>query len=107
VVTGVRYPEDVVVREPPDLPAVPHGRVSRHRSRLMILAGVPLSAEEHPRSTHRPKVGERVDHSRSLQTTKPQVNRAVDLGLGGTPPGTRTPNPLVKSERFCVSGGDE
>jgi integrase len=35
------------------------------------------------------------------ESTKPQVNVDVDLGSGGTPPGTRTPNPLVKSQLLC------
>lgn len=32
-------------------------------------------------------------------TTKPQVNIDADLGSGGTPPGTRTPNPSVATCR--------
>jgi Phage integrase family len=35
------------------------------------------------------------------KNTKPQVNTDADLGSGGTPPGTRTPNPLVKSQLLC------
>ncbi len=38
-------------------------------------------------------------------TTKPQVEEIFNLGSGGAPSGTRTPNPLVKRTRFGVSGG--
>jgi hypothetical protein len=37
----------------------------------------------------------------------PQVNNEVDLGICGAPPGTRTPNPLVKSRPEPLSGGVE
>jgi hypothetical protein len=30
-----------------------------------------------------------------------QVDVNVDLHCGGAPPGTRTPNPLVKSQLLC------
>jgi integrase len=43
----------------------------------------------------------------SQETTNPQVNVDVDLGIDCAPPGTRTPNPLVKSSRLGVSGGAE
>ncbi|MEN3321486.1 MAG: hypothetical protein V7643_4888 [Mycobacterium sp.] len=38
---------------------------------------------------------------------KGQVNVDVDLPFGGAPPGTRTPNPLVKSRHPDLSGGAE
>jgi hypothetical protein len=41
------------------------------------------------------------DRLGAAETTKPQVNTNVDLRPGGTPPGTRTPNPLVKSQLLC------
>jgi len=52
-------------------------------------------------------VDSRSDQENSSETTKPQVSSNANLGSCSTPPGTRTPNPLVKSERFCVSGDDE
>jgi hypothetical protein len=39
--------------------------------------------------------------------TKPQVSTGADLRFWCTPPGTRTPNPLVKSWLKDVSGGVE
>jgi integrase len=41
------------------------------------------------------------DQEMTSRSTKPQVNIDVDLGSAGTPPGTRTPNPLVKSQLLC------
>jgi hypothetical protein len=35
------------------------------------------------------------------ETTEAQVNSDVDLRFSGAPPGTRTPNPLVKSQLLC------
>jgi hypothetical protein len=43
----------------------------------------------------------------SREHQKAQVNVHDDLGFGGAPPGTRTPNPLVKSRTRGVSGGAE
>ncbi|GLZ37846.1 site-specific integrase [Actinokineospora sp. NBRC 105648] len=40
-------------------------------------------------------------HQDSCETANPQVNVEVDLGICGAPPGTRTPNPLVKSQLLC------
>ncbi|GAB3487525.1 tyrosine-type recombinase/integrase [Amycolatopsis cihanbeyliensis] len=37
----------------------------------------------------------------TMNNTKPQVNTDEDLGCGGAPSGTRTPNPLVKSQLLC------
>ena len=34
-------------------------------------------------------------------TAKPQVEEIFNLGSGGAPSGTRTPNPLVKSQLLC------
>ncbi len=34
-------------------------------------------------------------------TTKPQTEEIFNLGSGGAPSGTRTPNPLVKSQLLC------
>ncbi|MFI6302274.1 tyrosine-type recombinase/integrase [Amycolatopsis thailandensis] len=39
--------------------------------------------------------------------TKPQVEEVFNLGSGGAPSGTRTPNPLVKSRHLGVSDGVE
>jgi Phage integrase family len=36
-----------------------------------------------------------------LEMTKTQVNDDIDLRFSGAPPGTRTPNPLVKSQLLC------
>lgn len=36
-----------------------------------------------------------------LNNAEPQVNRDVDLRRGSAPSGTRTPNPLVKSQLLC------
>ena len=38
---------------------------------------------------------------RSLETTKDQVNHAVDPASQSAPPGTRTPNPRIKSPLLC------
>jgi hypothetical protein len=57
--------------------------------------------------TQQPKMDSRDDQEIVAEITKPQVNDEVDLGSGGTPPGTRTPNPLVKSPQVVVSTGDE
>jgi hypothetical protein len=47
------------------------------------------------------------DVEKDLQTTKAQVNVDVDLRFKSAPPGTRTPNPLVKSRQFDLSSGDK
>ncbi|WP_243795021.1 hypothetical protein [Saccharopolyspora gloriosae] len=39
--------------------------------------------------------------------TKPHVIGTENVGLGCAPSGTRTPNPLVKSQRHSVSDGVE
>ena len=41
------------------------------------------------------------DQARSSENAKPQVNSDVDLRCECAPPGTRTPNPLVKSQLLC------
>jgi hypothetical protein len=41
------------------------------------------------------------DDGRGPETAKAQVNGSVDLRFSGAPPGTRTPNPLVKSQLLC------
>jgi integrase len=41
------------------------------------------------------------DVEKDLETTKAQVNEGVDLRFKSAPPGTRTPNPLVKSQLLC------
>jgi integrase len=41
------------------------------------------------------------DHRSILNATKAQVDDDIDLRLCGAPPGTRTPNPLVKSQLLC------
>jgi hypothetical protein len=38
---------------------------------------------------------------------KPQFEEIFNLGSGGAPSGTRTPNPLVKRTRFGMSGDAE
>jgi hypothetical protein len=43
----------------------------------------------------------------SPKATKPQVSGDADLRFWCTPPGTRTPNPLVKRWLRGVSGGVE
>ncbi|CRK55012.1 hypothetical protein [Alloactinosynnema sp. L-07] len=43
----------------------------------------------------------RLHEEDSPETTNPQVNTNVDQGICGAPPGTRTPNPLVKSQLLC------
>ena len=35
------------------------------------------------------------------ENTKPQATIVSDLGFGSAPSGTRTPNPLVKSQLLC------
>jgi integrase len=55
----------------------------------------------HPSGTHQPDVDSHNDHEMSPESTKPQVSGETDLRSGGTPPGTRTPNPLVKSQLLC------
>jgi integrase len=61
----------------------------------------------HASGTHQPKMDGHNDQETSLKTPKPQVDIDVDLGSVGTPPGTRTPNPLVKSWLKDVSGGGD
>jgi hypothetical protein len=41
------------------------------------------------------------DHE-PTKITKPQVNSKVDLGFESAPSGTRTPNPLIKSQGCFV-----
>ena len=55
----------------------------------------------HASGTHQPEMDSQNERETALECTKPQVNVDVDLGSGGTPPGTRTPNPLVKSQLLC------
>ena len=55
----------------------------------------------HSSGTHQPGMDGQNEPETAMESTKPQVNIAVDLGSGGTPPGTRTPNPLVKSQLLC------
>jgi len=51
--------------------------------------------------SHQTTVDSQDDQARSPETTKPQVNDDVDLRSESAPPGTRTPNPLVKSQLLC------
>ena len=51
--------------------------------------------------THQPDVDSRNDQENAVETTKPQVSDNANLGSCSTPPGTRTPNPLVKSQLLC------
>lgn len=44
--------------------------------------------------------GEEADE-RTPDVTKPQVEEIFNLGSGCAPSGTRTPNPLVKSQLLC------
>lgn len=55
----------------------------------------------HASGTQQPKMDSRNDQETVAETTEPQVNMGADLGSESTPPGTRTPNPLVKSQLLC------
>jgi integrase len=54
-----------------------------------------------PSGHQQPEVDGHVDQENDPETTKPQLSNHAELGSGGTPPGTRTPNPLVKSQLLC------
>jgi hypothetical protein len=66
----------------------------------------PPSSRSTPRSWSETTVDGRNDHMVSPETTNHRPSIAMTCGLG-VPPGTRTPNPLVKSWRLDVSSGDK
>ncbi len=77
-----------------------------------LAASIPRTAL-HPARTLGPPSGQQQTSMDSatmegttMDNTKPQVNTVENLGCGGAPSGTRTPNPLVKSRDLPVSGGD-
>jgi integrase len=51
--------------------------------------------------THQPVMDGSGDLDIVAEDTKPQVSGDADLRFWCTPPGTRTPNPLVKSQLLC------
>jgi integrase len=75
-------------------------REAAEKTRMIIprastrLLGLPSGSQETTMDSQKPE-------DDSQETTNPQVNTEVDLGIGGAPPGTRTPNPLVKSQLLC------
>jgi len=75
-------------------------REAAEKTRMIIprastrLLGLPSGSQE---TTMDSQIPEEV----SPETTNPQVNNKVDLGICSAPPGTRTPNPLVKSQLLC------
>jgi hypothetical protein len=58
-----------------------------------------------PSGTQQPEVDSVVDLEITPDITKPQVSTGADLRFWCTPPGTRTPNPLVKSWPGGLPGG--
>jgi len=54
-----------------------------------------------PSGAHQTTMDGPEDHVGSPEMTKPQVIDVMTCGGGCAPPGTRTPNPLVKSQLLC------
>jgi len=54
-----------------------------------------------PSGQQQPEVDSREALDKSLEIAEPQVSGDADLRFWCTPPGTRTPNPLVKSQLLC------
>ncbi len=54
-----------------------------------------------PSGTQETAMDSQPGDEKALESKKPQVNNDADLRLKGAPSGTRTPNPLVKSQLLC------
>ncbi len=65
--------------------------IPRQSARSLGLAsGSPMTTMDSPETEETPP-----------ENQNPQVNESQDLGSEGAPSGTRTPNPLVKSQLLC------
>jgi hypothetical protein len=65
---------------------------------------IPRASARHlglPSGAHQTIVDSRGVNEKVPENTKVQVNNSADLDLNGAPSGTRTPNPLVKSQLLC------